>query len=328
MQSGLELYCTLLPSMDHFGKFADDPRLRGVRLNTPMLSLDDLQTEFDLLKVGPDPGQVFFDVKGRQVRVIEVVPFDDHLEVMINHPIAANPGSLVLFKAGGDPVLLQSVADDGYRLIFDGGPYYKVKPGESFHVVDPSFRQGGVLFNDWERARIELAKQAGINRWLLSYTESQRDVDEFLELVGDSAEVWLKIENNKGLAYVEQSFVKRDGISLIAARGDLYVELRPKPSILQALQMILEKDPEAIAGSRILLSVINDLEPSCADLSEVAWLREIGYRRFMLCDELCLHGDMLLRAVDAFEAVVDTYQPYPRLRPSPRSARILRRGRR
>ena len=73
--------------------------------------------------------------------------------------------------------------------------------------------------------------------------------------------------------------------------------------------MIVEKDPDAYVGSRILLSVIHSPIPSCADLSDLAWLYEIGYRRMLLCDELCLDGDLLARAVNVYDSFMEDYVP-------------------
>ncbi len=38
----------------------------------------------------------------------------------------------------------------------------------------------------------------------------------------------------------------------MAARGDLYVEINTPHDILNATKLIIEKDPEAIVGSRML----------------------------------------------------------------------------
>lgn len=295
--------------MPHFKRFANDPRLKGLRLNTPMLETGELQTEFNTLNAHPPLAEVYFDVKGRQLRVLEAFHLEDHLELTINHPVSAAAGSLVLFKGGAEFAELDHVADDGLRLVFDGGPEHKVKPGESFHLTDPEAKQYGELFTQWERSRIEQARAAGFNNWLLSYTQSMRDVDQFLELVGKDANVWLKIEDRKGLEMVRTEFQKRDNLTLVAARGDLFVELVQRPhDILAALQLIRQADPQAVAGSRILLSVVGSSLPSCSDLSELGWLLEIGYRRFMLCDEMCLHEEMLAVAVNVFCAVMESYQ--------------------
>lgn len=304
-----QLYCTLLPSMEHFSRFATDPRMRGIRLNTPMLSGEELKTEFDLLHAQTVTADMYFDVKGRQLRVLSAEDHGDHLELVINHPVEAPNGALVLFKAGADYALLDHIEDDGLRLVIQGGPEWFVKAGESFHIKDDKFVQHGELFNEWEVNRIQAARTAGFTRFLLSYTESMRDVDQFFELVGSEADVWLKIENERGLRFVQNEFVKRDNLTLVAARGDLYVEMQRKHEILGALQLIIQHDPMAIAGSRILLSVVNEPLPSTADLSDLAWLYDTGYQRFMLCDELCLHEDMLARSVNIFSAFADSYTP-------------------
>ena len=178
------------------------------------------------------------------------------------------------------------------------------------------------------------AESYSSKKYFLSYVESQRDVDEFLELVGPDCEVQLKIENKKGLRFVSHEFKKRPNLILVAARGDLYIEIDKPHLITEAVELIIEKDPEACVGSRILLSIcaLPDHEikrvirlikservdknnaqkildslsvpqvPSCADFSELAYLYKIGYRKMLLCDELCLREDLLATAINAFES--------------------------
>jgi hypothetical protein len=89
---------------------------------------------------------------------------------------------------------------------------------------------------------------------------------------------------------------------------------------MAALKLIVAKDPTACVASRIFLSVIpsplrdtagevrRPEVPSCADFLELAWLQDIGYRRMMLCDELCLHEKLLASAVNAFDGFRATYR--------------------
>lgn len=193
-----------------------------------------------------------------------------------------------------------------------------------------------------EKQKIERVRKFGFTRYYLSYVYNQRYVDEFRELVGPDAELRLKIEDLDGLQYVDKEFVKDDKTTLVAARGDLYVELNQPHHILPALKLIIGKDPKASVGSRILLSTVqpsmakikralNYVEehqpddrkaaeiidylmepqpPSCADFLELAWLYDIGYRDMMLCDELCLRGDLLQSAVNSFEGFKQSYTRY------------------
>jgi len=182
-----------------------------------------------------------------------------------------------------------------------------VEPGESLHIRHKSLQVFGDTFTEMELEKIEKVKKAGFKKYFLSYVESQRDVDQFIELVGKDSEIFLKIENKKGLEYVANKYNKNPNLKLVAARGDLYVELDKPHDIMQALMLIRVKDPEACVGSRILLSVVNNPVPSCADFLELAWLYDIGYRKVMLCDELCLKEDLLATAINAFESFRKAY---------------------
>jgi pyruvate kinase len=117
----------------------------------------------------------------------------------------------------------------------------------------------------------------------------------------------LKIESKRGLDFVAKEFVKDERTRLMAARGDLYVEIDRPHQILEAMKLIIEKDRKALAGSRMLLSVARSPVPEACDFSELAWLYDIGYRSMLLCDEICLKQELLSRAVGAFDAFRSSY---------------------
>lgn len=302
---------TLLPSFPHFAKFAGDRRLDGIRINSAAVDADELRAEFALMRAASPVVPLYFDVKGRQLRVDEVYPNPRYLDIRLNHPVSVRTPVTVLFKAGSDHARLEEVSDGGYRLRFaDGavhGPRTMVHPGDSLHIRDASLTVGGNQFTEKELGKIQLARDAGFTRWFLSYVQNRRDVDEFLALVGPHDEVCLKIEDPKGLWYVATEFRKTPDLSLVAARGDLYVEVAQPHDILSATKMLVERDPEAIIGSRLMLSIGAGPVPSCADFSELAWLYDIGYRRFMLCDEICLKDPPLSTALNALEAFRTAY---------------------
>jgi hypothetical protein len=301
----LEFLVTLWPSFPHFSKFAQDNRLSGIRLNSAMMSSYDLDKEFQIVKSLENPIPLYFDIKGRQLRVKESFPYKDHLEVLLNHPIEVKTPTVVLFKAGEDSALLEKV--EGNRLIFKGGPDYMVYPGESLHIRDPNLIVKGPTFLPAEIEKIEKAKKAGFNKWFLSYTESQADVEEFRNIVGPNSEIILKIENMRGLDYVANTFKKQEGLSLMAARGDLYVEIDKPHEMMDALKLISSKDPGAYVGSRILLSLIRKPVPECSDLLDMAWLYDNGYSKMMLCDDLCLKDEWLSPAINVLESFRDSY---------------------
>ncbi len=303
----LRLMVTLWPSFNHFPYFAEDDRLAGIRLNSAMIDHSILGNELAILKRTKVVPPLYFDIKGQQLRVEEFHPNPNYLDITLNHSISVQTPTVVLFKAGEDWARLAKVTEGGRRLIFDGGPKYMVKAGESLHIRHPSLKVTGPVFTESELKKIQTVREAGFTRWFLSYVENQRMVDEFRELVGRDAQVMLKIESKKGLEYVARDFRKESNLSLVAARGDLFVEVDKPHDIMAALKLIIQNDPEACAGSRMLLSMVNSPVPSCSDLADLAWMYDIGYRNMMLCDELCLKHESLDVAVSAFEAFKGVY---------------------
>lgn len=352
----LELLVTLWPTFSHFARFTHDKRIAGVRLNSAMITNPELDDALRQIAALDTMDHLWFDFKGRQLRVAEVHPNEYHLDITLNHPIKVETPTVVLFKAGADSAVLDHLEEGGKRLVFKEGALYGPKKfmvtvGESLHIRHPSFRMLGEDYTPAEIDRIEKVYQFGFRQFHLSYVETSRGVQRFLELVPGSRVV-LKIETRAGLEFVAREFRKTDHCSLMAACGDLYAEIEKPHLMAEALKLIVKKDPEACAGSRIMLSVgqplasdvkkaaeclteavkylhecragvapdkqkIDELAdqanemiatltqpqiPSCADFLQLAWLYDAGYRRMMLCDELCLKEDLLATAINAFDA--------------------------
>ncbi len=350
------LLVTLWPTFPHFEQFANDERISGVRLNTAKISVDQLRHDLGTFTYGATKAPLWFDVKGRQLRIAELVPNPRKPpDIILNHPIYLGRMTLgkpveILFKAGTDKADIVALSDGGRRLSLANGPFYNLEVGESIHIRYPSLCVLGELFTEYELLKIQKARATGFTRFFLSYVECQHDVDQFRELVGRDSEIWLKIENVRGLEYVNTVFKKEPNIRLVAARGDLYVEVESPPDMLTALKLIINKDPEACVASRILLSTVSlsrnqkvnealklikseafwgaeshdknkiiatlasfvshDV-PSCADMCELAWLADLGYRTMMLCDEICLRQDLLELAVTIFDAFRHNYGLIP-----------------
>ena len=78
----------------------------------------------------------------------------------------------------------------------------------------------------------------------------------------------------------------------------------PRPhQVVSALKTVIEADPEAVVASRIFDSLAWQPVPVSADISDVAFLLEIGYRRFMLGDQVCLKRDTVMEALNLLEAI-------------------------
>lgn len=310
IQEKLNLHVTLWPDLvnfPHFIEFANDNRLAGIRLNSAMISSAEIDEGLEVLRKVPTTAPLYFDIKARQLRVVEAIYYKDHLELEMNHAITVDTPQVVLFKAGNDRAVLKEVKN-GTRLIFEGGqPHYKVKAGESLHIRHHSLIVHEPIFTDLEVEKVDKIIAAGFKKYYLSYVEDQKEIDWLRNKIGPDAELVLKIESERGLDFALNRWVKTPNTRLMAARGDLYVELEKPHLILNAVKALLKKDPEALVGSRILLSCIHSPVPECDDFSDLAWIKEIGCRNYLLCDELCLKGELLGRAVNVFDAFRKSY---------------------
>lgn len=302
----VNFHVTLWPAFPHFGRFAKDARLAGIRLNSAMMLASEIDDEFEI-RVQRATVPLWFDVKGMQLRIREVVCDHncDHLEFILNRPVKTKVPFVVDFKAGEDAAQCVEIRD-GTHFIFRGGPKNEVRAGESIHIRQ-NHEVGGPVFLDYEIEKIKKISDLGFTNWYLSYVWDQKHVDEFRELIGQDAQVRLKIENVAGLSWVERAWKPQPNTNLVAARGDLYVEVEYPHEVLNACRLIISKDPDAMVGSRMLLSLVKSHVPSCADFSDLAWLHDIGFRNFLLCDELCLKPEMLSPCVTILDEFRKNY---------------------
>jgi pyruvate kinase len=285
---------TAPPYAPFLSELAAHPLVGGLRLNTVMPLAEPLgEVLARLAALGPP---LWVDLKGRQLRVAAaaVPPFTD---VRLSHRIRVRTPADAFFDDGREHARI--VAVDGDRLILEDGPRRVIGPGESVNIVDPSLEIEGTL-TDTDRAYLAAMKAAGLRRVMLSYTERPEDVEEVRALLPD-AEPVLKIESRRGLDFARQHGSRLG--RLMAARGDLYVEVLEPHRIVGALRSVIEADPGAIVGSRLFPSLARHPVPEAGDVTDAAFLMALGYRTLMLGDEVCLRRDSVMEALNLLAAV-------------------------
>jgi hypothetical protein len=287
---------TVPPYARFLDEVARHPLVRGLRLNTVMPIKG---APHDTLKRLSGYGvPLWVDLKGRQLRVVgaAIPPFT---EVRVSHPVTVDTPADCFFDDGREYGRI--VAVDGDRLILEDTPRRFVGPGESLNVVHPSLRIHGTL-TATDRAYLAAMGELGLTRVMLSYCEEATDVDEVKSLL-PGAEVVLKIESVKGLDLARRQG-DRQG-RLMAARGDLYVEVVEPHRIVQALRTVLQADPQAWVASRLFPSLARGAVPEAQDIGDAAWLMSLGYRTFMLGDEVCLRRDSVMAALNLLAQVAE-----------------------
>ena len=182
-------------------------------------------------------------------------------------------------------------------------PRRLIGPGESVNIIHPSLEIEGSLTKT-DRAYLTAMHTMGLKQAMLSYVESPTDLVEVRQLL-PGAEVMAKIETQRGLTYARQHGAGHG--RLVAARGDLYVEVLHPHRMVKALREIITADPQAVVASRIFDSMAYQPVPTSADIGDVAFLLSLGYRTFMLGDAVCLRRESLLEALNLLEAVAGEF---------------------
>ena len=292
----IQAIVTAPPYAPFLDEVAAHPLVCGLRLNTVMPLREGPGEALDRLRALGQP--LWVDLKGRQLRVAGAA-IPPYTEVHLSHAVRVRTPVDAFFSDGRECVRVAAV--DGERLILADGPRRLIGPGESVNIVHPSLEIEGTL-TETDRAYLAAMKDRGLDRVMLSYVEQPADAHEVRRLL-PGAEVMLKIETQRGLDYARRHGARHG--RLMAARGDLYVEVLQPHRIIGALRDLIAADPQAVVASRILDSLAYDPVPESADISDVAYLIALGYRTFMLGDVVCLKRDTVLAALNLLEKIAE-----------------------
>jgi len=324
----MEILVTLDPHAPFMEDITSMPSVKGMRFNTALPLNEPLDQLLTNLQSKIRPKDLWVDLKCRQLRIANnpTVPPD---LVELNHRIKLKTPAELLFKeliedklSGAKEEIYRAVKVEevlgynffrgGYKLRLELPPGLKIKFGQgaAVSIIDPTLKVYDYL-TQRDRGFIEAAKKVGIHKYMISFAEQESDVTDVLSRDPD-AEILAKIESEKGLEFVDKVYPKyKDKVSLMTARGDLYVWLDRPHKILNATKKIINADPNAVAASRIFESLSRikpGQDPACADISDIGYLIELGYKRFLFGDEICYRKDRLSAAIGLLETIIEDYR--------------------
>jgi hypothetical protein len=241
---------------------------------------------------------LWVDLKCRQLRIASwSIPTYGDIE--LNHEIEVDLPARIYFR-GGDGAIIRSIK--GNRLFVDPPPKHAVGRGQSVNVLGTNLKIKGYL-TDQDLEYIAAAKELGCVLFMASFVESLDDVKILRDAIPDGL-LGLKIENQAGLNFLAENAetfkVWGEGCRLVAARDDLFINLEATKSLerfFQALLLMIKIDPEAILASRLMESFLTQSAVSLPDLSDALLMRKMGYKDFMLSDELNENVSALRSAV-------------------------------
>ena len=298
----MDAIVTVPPYAPFIREIAKHPIVSGIRLNTVMPIKEPVPDLLRRLKEEARGKDVWVDLKGRQLRIAThgVPPFT---EIKLTHRIEVQTPVRAYFSGGREVATVVGV--DGDRLIMQDGPKRVVGPGEAVNIPDESLRIEGYL-TDTDRAYLEAAAAVGNPHVMLSFVEGKQDIAQARAIYPDAI-IAAKIESRRGLVYARESWDPKGAQRLMAARGDLYLEVKRPHEIVGALEDIVGKDPRAIVASRLFSSLAQGYMPEAADIGDADSLMRMGYTTFMLGDEVCLQRDSALSALNLLDAMTTEY---------------------
>lgn len=295
---------TIPPNAAYMSRIAAHPLVEGVRLNTVMPVAGPLENTLGNIRSLIGEKELYVDLKGRQLRVTGSSYIPYHY-IKLSHKIKIDtPFDIYIHDMEHVAKVTEIV--DGNRLIVESAIPFPVGAGMSINIKEPSLEIEGYLTGK-DEAYIEASKKAGNHNYLLSYVEKESDITDVLSR-DPEASLILKIESQKGLDFIDTIYPKyKESITLMAAQGDLYYEVRRPHLILNAVEKIIKADPSAIAASRIFSSLARSSVPSCQDIESLGYLAKCGYKTVMFGDELGFSEDSVETALNLLNAISRDY---------------------
>jgi pyruvate kinase len=288
-----------LPSLNNMEKVQrvfENPYVSEVRFNTGVQTPYSNQETLKMLKELSikHNKKLWIDIKGRQLRVTKWAdPLYSCIE--ISHRVQLLYPAQIYFR-NGDKVAITHVKD-GNKLFVDPLPRQALGAGQSVNIIAKDIDIEGYLTLT-DKNYLIACKKLGLNYIMASFVEDLNDLAEIHQIL-PNAQIVSKIESLKGMSFI----LRYDIPNLMAARDDLYLQSGQNYSMLNHLKTIIQKDSNAICASKIFLSLEKRETVDFADFADLELMYNMGYRKFMLCDNVCNY--CFLKAIQAWEEFIN-----------------------
>jgi pyruvate kinase len=212
-----------------------------------------------------------------------------------------SPGSRVLLADGAMELRVTDVDGGDVRCRVVHGGTLRDHKGINL----PGTQVSAPALTEKDRADAAFALELGVDYLALSFVRTAADVDELRALLppGSATKLIAKIEKPEAMDNIEAIVRAADG--LMVARGDLGVELDPEAvpiAQLRLLELARAHAKPAIVATQMLESMIEDPQPTRAEVSDVANAVFSGADAVMLSAETA-SGRYPVRAVAMMDRI-------------------------
>ena len=245
---------------------------------------------------------------------------DSSLTVPVQYNLAAKvkPGEpLSMFDGKIKCTITDIVSDTAIKVRVENNGFIMSRKG--LNLPDTDF--GGDILTKKDIADIEYGATQDYDYVSLSFVQSASDIVKLKQMLlslGSTAKVIAKIETKKAIEsekHLEEIVKAADGI--MVARGDMAVEAGAEvvPIIQRKLIALCRAHAKlCIVATQMLSSMVDNPEPTRAEVSDVATAVVQGADTVMLSDETA-NGKYPLETVKAMKKVILYTQNHSRIAP-------------
>ena len=310
------------------------------RLNFSHGSHEDHQLSYDRIRAMEEKfGRatcILADIQGPKLRLgtfangaVEVEP--GHIITLVLEDVVGtaervtlpHPEIFAAMKVGG-----RLLVDDGkVRLriieVRDGEADCRVEAGRKLsdrkgvNVPDAVLPMSALTEKD--RRDVDFAMKLGVDWIALSFVQQPKDVIEARRIVGDSAQLMVKMEKPSAIDHLDELVMLADG--MMVARGDLGVEMQPEevpPIQRRIVQACRRAGKPVVVATQMLESMITNPVPTRAESSDVARAVYDGADAVMLSAESAA-GNYPREAVAMMDRIIRETEQSSHYKQSPAS---------
>ena len=270
------------------------------------------------------PAAIIQDLQGPKIRLGDcdgVIHVAEGQELVLTYGIDHKPG-------GPLPVqydLSKKVKRGETILMYDGkvrATVTSVRPAEksiSIRCVNngilvkrkginlPDTDFGGDIITKKDRADIVFGADQDIDYVALSFVQKASDIVELKRLlknIGSDVKIISKIETKSSLENLEA--IVKESDSVMVARGDLAMETSPESVPVwqrEIIRLCLQHNKISIVATQMLASMMEQPEPTRAEVSDVATAVIVGADAVMLSDETAV-GRYPIETIEIMKRII------------------------
>jgi len=274
-------------------------------LQGPKIRLGDLKDNHQDIKQGDTLRLVY---KGEHDGLTIPVQYDLSAKVKPGERLYLFDGKIkTKVLASTDGVVEAAAENDGFVMSRKG-----------INLPDTDF--GGDILTKKDYADLEYGATHDIDYVAISFIQSAAEVDTvrgFLAEHGSSAHVVAKIETKAAITETELEKIVEASDAVMVARGDLAVEVGAEivPLVQRRIIGLCQKHAKlSIVATQMMASMVDNPEPTRAEVSDIANATIVGADCLMLSDETA-NGKYPLEAIASMKRTILYTQEHVPVRP-------------